>query len=410
MESLSRRQLLGVLGASAAGLAGGGYWYVRGSDAVDCPEFLEPDREFRESTSEAWSEPIVDDGTVFVGGGAGIVRMSSGSRMFRLLALEPSGEPKWVARRELAGGIGRPRPTDDRVFVSTGANTLLAFDRETGGLEWEFDAGGNVEGHMGVVTLVHDDTVVASVNDPNHDELEGSNAVVGVSTNEGELQWTTELDASVSNGLALFEGTVVVATRAGTLVGVDPETGDRRWEGDLEGGVDWTGSPVSFAGSGWIPREDGTVVGFDPESGTIRDRLASDRGDDERENETDGFVRAMQGSDDALYVGNLDGRVTAYDADGSERWLYEGLERIAAMKTDGDAVSVLDQRGVYTELEPETGDVSRAFLLVDVRDDDRCGHFPSERRFGGFATIRHTLVVTGRVAFGAKTYRLPPPG
>ncbi|MDG5821246.1 PQQ-binding-like beta-propeller repeat protein [Natronococcus sp. A-GB7] len=409
MESLSRRQLLGVLGASAAGLAGGGYWYVRGSDTVDCPEFLEPDREFWESTFDAWSEPVVDSTTVFVGGGAGIVQMSSGSRMFRLLALEPSGEPKWVARRELAGGIGRPRPTDDRVFASTGENTLLAFDRETGGLEWEFDAGGNVEGHMGVATLVHDDTVVASVNDPDHDELEGSNVVVGVSASEGELRWATELDAPVSNGLGLLEETVVVATRAGTLVGVDPETGDRRWEGDLEGSVDWTGSPVSFAGSGWIPREDGTVVGFDPASGTIRDRLASDRGDDERETETDGFVRAMRGSDEALYVGDLDGRVTAYDADGSERWQYDGPARIAALEAGTDAVGALDQRGVYTELEPETGDVSRAFLLVDVRDDDRCGNVPSERRFGGFATIRHTLVVTGRVMFGARTYPLPRP-
>ncbi|WP_049892175.1 outer membrane protein assembly factor BamB family protein [Natronococcus amylolyticus] len=408
MESLSRRQLLGVLGASAAGLAGGGYWYVRSSDTPDCPAFLEPDREFRESLSKTWSEPVVDDGTIFVGGGAGIVQMSSGSRMFRLLALEPSGEPKWVARQELEGGIGRPQPTDDRVFASTGANTLLAFDRETGELEWEFDAGGNVEGHMGVVTLVRDDTVVASVTDPDHDELEGSNAVVGVSASEGELRWATELDAPVSNGLALLEGTVVVATRAGTLTGVDPETGDRVWEEDLEGSVDWTGRPVSFAGSGWIPREDGTVVGFDPALGTIRDRLAGDRVDGEREDENDGFVRAMQGSDDALYVGDLDGGVIAYDAAGSERWRYEGPERIAALEAGADAVGALDQRGVYTELEPETGDASRAFLLVDVRDDDRCGHVPSERRFSGFATIRHTLVVTGRIAFGAGTYRLPP--
>ncbi|WP_394740225.1 outer membrane protein assembly factor BamB family protein [Natronococcus roseus] len=407
MESLSRRQLLGVLGAGTAA-AGGGYWYVRGSGAPDCPEYLEPDREFWESTSDAWSEPVVDGGTVFVGGGAGIVQMSSGSRMFRLLALEPSGEPKWVARRELAGGIGRPQPTDDRVFASTGANTLLAFGRETGGLEWEFDAGGNVEGHMGVATLVRDDTVVASVTDPDHDELEGSNAVVGVSASEGELRWAVELDAPVSNGLALLEGTVVVATRAGTVIGIDPATGDRQWETDLEGAVDWGSRPVSFAGNAWLPREDGMLVAFDPERGSIRDRISSDRADDERDDETDGFVQAVRGSDEALYVGDRDGGVTAYDADGSERWRYEGPERIAALEAGADVVGALDQRGVYTELEPETGDASRAFLLVDVRGDDRCGHVPSERRFSGFATIRHRLVVTGRIAFGARTYRLPP--
>ena len=410
MQSLSRRQLLGVLGAGAAGLAGGGYWFVRGgSNTPDCPEYLEPDREFWESTFDAWSEPVVDDGTVFVGGGAGITRMSSGSRMFRLLALEPSGEPKWVARRELAGGIGLPRPTDDRVFASTGANSLLAFDRETGGLEWEFDAGRNVEGQMGVATLVHDDTVIASVNDPDHDELEGSNAVVGVSASEGELQWETELDARVSNGLALLEGTAVVATREGTLTGVDPETGDRRWETDLEEALDWGSRPVSFAGDAWLPREDGTLVAFDPESGSIPDRISVERADDDRDDETDGFVQAVQGTDDALYVGDLNGTVTAYDVERSERWRYEGSARIAALEAETDAVGVLDQRGVYTELEPETGDASRAFLLVDVRDDDRCGHVPSDRRFAGFATIRHTLVVTGRVMFGARVYRLPRP-
>ncbi|MFU8866750.1 PQQ-binding-like beta-propeller repeat protein [Natronococcus sp.] len=409
MESLSRRQLLGALGAGAAGLAGGGYWFVRDSGALDCPEYLEPAREFRESTFDAWSESVVDDGTVFVGGGAGITRRSSGSRMFRLLALEPSGEPKWVTRRELAGGIGRPRPTDDRVFASTGANRLLAFDRVTGQLEWVFDAGGNVEGHMGVATLVHDDVVVASVNDPNHDALEGSNAVVGVLANGGEPRWAIELEAPVSNGLALLEGTVVVATREGTVIGVDPATGGRQWETDLEGTLGWGSRPVSFAGNAWLPREDGTLVAFDPESGSIRGRISSDRTDDVRDDETDGFVQAVQGTDDALYVGDLNGTVTAYGADRSERWRYEGPARIAALEAGADAVGVLDQRGVYTELEPGTGDASRAFLLADVRDDDRCGHAPSDRRFGGFATIRHTLVVTGRVMFGARAYRLPRP-
>ncbi|ADD06197.1 PQQ repeat protein [Natrialba magadii ATCC 43099] len=404
MVSRSRRRLLGAIGTGAA-LAGGGYWLSR-RRGVDCPDQLEPTHEYTQSEFGIWSRPVLDDGTVFVGGGESLIRIG-GTRPFRLLALNTRGEPEWVARRDLEGGFGTPCPTADRVFVSTGANRLFAFDRATGHLQWEFDAGNNSTGSMGVITLVHDETVIASVNEPSEDRLEDDRYVVGLSATDGELRWSVAVDGSISNGFTRQGDTVIAVTEDGNALGIDPETGAEQWQTELEGALSWNASPVVFSQTVWVPREDGTVIGFDPETGRIIERLSTGPPAVVDAEKRDGaFGSAVYATDTKLLVGDLGGTVTAYDADQSESWRYEGDARVAALDERDTRIAVVDQRGVYTELDRTTGEQYRSFLLADNRGDDQCGRWPSDERYRGIVTTGRSLFTTGRVV-GTNRYRVP---
>ncbi|ELY89197.1 pyrrolo-quinoline quinone [Natrialba hulunbeirensis JCM 10989] len=417
MVSRSRRRLLGAIGTGAA-LAGGGYWLSQ-QRGVDCPDQLESTHEFT-ADPNVWSPPVLDDRTLFIGAGFGITRMSSGERPFRLLALESTGEPKWVLRRELGGGFGIPKPTDDHVFVSTGANRLFALERETGRVEWTFDAGNEQIGHMSAVAVEHDGLVVISTTQPDADAFEGStsNYVLGVSAAEGELEWSVPITGTVSSGLAVVGGTIVVVTQNGTAIGIDPETGEERWETDLDGSVDWSTTLTLLAGGVLVPREDGTLLTLAPATGEITGRYTARTArtnaeydpNEERAHESDdgAVVRAVYRDEDALFVGDRSGGVTAYDAGGdlTEQWRYEGDVRVAALETVTDRVAVLDQRGVYAELDRETGSVHRKFLLADGWSDDRCGLDPSNDRLNGLAVTRRQIVTSGSL-YSTSRYRRP---
>ncbi len=404
MVSPSRRKLLGALAAGSAGLAGGGYWLLR-DDGPDCPERLESAQEFTRSSAPTWSRPVLDDGTVFVGGGSGVRGMSSETDMFRLLALDSSGEPEWVARTELAGGIGAPTPTEERVFASTGGNTLFALERSTGQFEWEVDAGNNADGYVGTETLVHDETVIAAVNEPQHDDLESEYVVVGVSADDGSIRWTADIGDEVSRGLGLVDEIVVATTQTGEVTGIDPETGDQQWQTEIEAEPDWYDKPVSFAGYAWVPRRDGVLVGLDLESGTITERLDAGRAENGDETDNGGFVQVARAIEDSLIVGDSNGTLTAYDDDLRERWSHDGAARVAAVTGWNDRIAVLDQRGIYYELENENGEFQRAFALADA-GSDRCGYDPSQERLTGLAVTRQSIVATG-LLFGTQLFRLP---
>ncbi|EMA46200.1 outer membrane protein assembly factor BamB family protein [Halobiforma nitratireducens] len=405
MPSLSRRRLLAVLGVGAAGVATA---YSRRRDGPDCPEYVEPLREYTRFSMSGWSRPVVDDGTYFVAAGTGVTRMNPSPRMLRLLALEADGEPVWVARRELDGGIGVPRVTDDYVFASTGESRVFALDRETGRSQWTFDSGGESTSSE---TVVHDDIVIAGVYGSTRDAVDGPFGLVGLATADGSIEWTRDLKFRLTRGLATVDGTVVAATQAGRVVGVDPETGDELWVTTVEGQIDGGDRPIAFDGRAWVPRKDGAVVGIDPETGATVDRVSPECGADD--DNDDGFQQALRVIEDLLLVGHRDGTVTAHGGDGAERWRYDGAARAAGFAGledgGGNRLAVLDQRGVYTELDADTGDRYRELLVVDGIGDDRCGLRPSPESFTGLATMpaawTPSIAVTGRR--GVHVYHLP---
>ena len=403
MTTLSRRKLLAVLGGTVgfASVAGGGYWLRRGD--LGCHTALEATHGYTNAVTDIWSEPVVADGRVYISEGSGIIRMSSDSRQFRLLALDERGEPQWVTRLDLEGGIGRPLITEDRVVVPTGGNTLVGCDRETGRVQWTLDAGNNDDGHMSNIAVDHDDHILVVTNEPDAHGLSGGSHLLSVSTS-GEIEWTTEVD-EVSRGLALQEELVVVATRDGTVSGFDPKTGDQQWSTDLDGAVGWQSTPMWFGDHLWIPREDGLVSVLNATDGTRQTQFGEpiEFDDDSLSNVTPVVVV----DDERLLMGSDNGSVTAYSPDLSQQWEYDGGTQIAAIDTVDSRIAVLDQRGQYTELDAETGETYRSFLLAVRQRDDWCGFDPSSERFRGLAVMsRQSIVATGQM-FGTQFFRLP---
>ncbi len=403
MTTLSRRKLLAVLGGTVgfASVAGGGYWLRR--RALGCHTALEATHGYTNAVTDIWSEPVFTDGRAYVSEGTGIIRMSSDSRQFRLIALDDRGEPQWITRLDLEGGIGRPLITEDQVVAPTGGNTLVSCDRETGRVQWTLNAGNNDDGHMSSIAVDHDDHVLVVTNDPDAHGLSGGSHLLSVSTS-GEIEWTTEVD-EVSRGLTLREGLVVVATRDGTVASFEPETADQQWSTDLDGAAGWQSTPVWFGNHLWIPRGDGLVNILDPEDGIPQTQFGEriELDDDTLSNVTPIVVV----DDERLLMGNDDGSLTAYDLNLTQQWEYNGSTQIAAIDTVDTRIAVLDQRGQYTELDAETGEAHRSFLLAVRQRDDWCGFDPSSERFRGLAVMsRQSIVATGRM-FGTQFFRLP---
>ena len=157
-----------------------------------------------------------------------------------------------------------------------------------------------------------------------------------------------------------------------------------------------------------LNKDSDTVSYVDPETGETVDRISSEHGTND-----DGFRQAVQVIDGLLLVGHRDGTVTAHGDDGTERWRYDGAARAAGFATltgqDGDRIGVLDQRGVYAEIDPETGERYRELLVADGVGGDRCGLRPSREQFAGLtgmpSTGTRSIAVTRRR--GVHIYYLP---
>jgi outer membrane protein assembly factor BamB len=280
---------------------------------------------------------------------------------------------------------------------------MVGCDRQTGRIQWTLDAGNNDDGHMSSVAVGHDDHILVVTNEPEAHGLSGGSHLLSVSTS-GEIEWTTEVDA-VSRGLALQEELVVVATRDGPVGGFNPDTGGRQWSTDLDGTVGSQSMPVWFDDQLWIPREDGLVDGLDPANGAPQTQFGEliELDDDSLSNVTP----AVAVDDERLLIGSNDGSVAAYGPNLNQQWEYDGGTQIAAIDTIDHRIAVLDQRGQYTELDAETGEAERSFLLVDRQRKDWCGFDSSSERFRGLAAMsRQSIVVTGRM-FGTQFFRLP---
>lgn len=173
MDTLSRRKLLAVLGGTTGvvSVIAGSYWLRRGIS--ECPASLEATHGYTNASFNIWSEPVFIDGRAYVSEGTGIIRFTSDSHQFRLFALDDRGEPLWVTRLELQGGIGRPLVTANQVIVPTGSNTVVGCDRQTGRVQWTLDAGNNDDGHMSSVAVGHDGHTLVVTNEPDAHGLSG---------------------------------------------------------------------------------------------------------------------------------------------------------------------------------------------------------------------------------------------
>jgi len=180
-----------------------------------------------------------------------------GSRDATVYAVDPS-ESKLLWSRHLGrlSDIESPIELEGEVLYF-GANdrTLNAMDAETGAVLWSQATFGFVKRSP----FVSEDAVFAICT---------RNSIYRVDKASGEPRWKVALRSTPVSDLALSGGRFVVATKAGALVHLDPETGRIEARHDVRTGL--LSAALLTPGLLVAGTADGRIVRIDPGSGGIR--------------------------------------------------------------------------------------------------------------------------------------------
>ncbi|WP_170830945.1 outer membrane protein assembly factor BamB family protein [Natronobacterium texcoconense] len=121
-----------------------------------------------------------------------------------------TGDAVW--RSDVAITETAPIPYDDSVYVGGHRGTLASLSSESGEEEWIVEVAGSI-GQL----AVDDSGVVAAVSGEGVERI----------THEGDAVWFRSVTDPIA--VTLYRDLVVVATRNGTVVGLEGDTGDERW-------------------------------------------------------------------------------------------------------------------------------------------------------------------------------------
>ncbi|SEN04986.1 outer membrane protein assembly factor BamB [Halomonas caseinilytica] len=118
--------------------------------------------------------------------------------------------------------------------------------------------------------------------------------------------------------------TLFAADQHGLVMALDADTGEIRWEHELDNGA--SSSLTAVAGGVYLGTRNGEVVALDQSSGeeVWRSRVSSE------------VLSAPQINSQLVVVQSVDGNVTALDrASGSERWVYTSSRPSLTLRTTG---------------------------------------------------------------------------
>jgi len=163
-----------------------------------------------------WGQPQISSDRIFVG---------STDRF--VYALSMDGEAVWTV--ELAGAIvDSPVLSNDgsALFVGSMGKEMVALDTNDGDVLWTFDANGNLESVWGN-PILENDTLIFS---------DSAGKLFGLDPVTGEARWQTVVSGSVVGGLTAMEDGFVLATKEGLVKAFDFE-GSPLWEATLEGEI-----------------------------------------------------------------------------------------------------------------------------------------------------------------------------
>lgn len=153
--------------------------------------------------------------------------------------------PSVVWEKSIGSGVEHfesnltPIIVKDTVYAASRAGLVAAFDLETGKRKWQFDlrkpAGSSFWQGIGDVWSGDNARISGGISF-GYDKLyfgTENGDVVALSA-DGELVWRTEVSGEVLVKPAVGEGLVVVATGAGKIIALHPDTGEQRWQFENE--------------------------------------------------------------------------------------------------------------------------------------------------------------------------------
>lgn len=166
-----------------------------------------------QTEKKIWSTPVVQDGTVYFG-----------SLDHRLYAVDAgTGELKWDF--ETDGGIASPPlVVGGVVYVGSFDSKFYAVDAYTGEEKWAFDQAGN----WFWAEALYEEGIIYACSLDHH--------VYAIDAGSGELVWATPFDTGgpIKSSPVIVGDVLVVASEAGIVYGIDPDSGEEVWDFDLE--------------------------------------------------------------------------------------------------------------------------------------------------------------------------------
>ena len=197
---------------------------------------------------------------------------------------------------------GAPVVEGDMLLVSSLSHTLYAFDRENGGLLWEFTPEGDDGALIGSVTVADGVAYFGSAN----------GKVYALDLETRELVWSApyETGSRIWGAAALDDANVYIGSMDHFVYALDRETGQLVWRADV--GASVPGSITLREGALFVGAVDSKLHVLDADNGSqqwVTDKL-------------DGWVwgEALI-SNGAVYFGTLGGKVYAYDRQtGRQLW------------------------------------------------------------------------------------------
>jgi outer membrane protein assembly factor BamB len=179
-----------------------------------------------------------------------------------------SASIEWRAIGDAPTVLCSPTVADGTVYTGSAADSVHAFDADTGAARWTADTTSSVP----VAPAVREGTVYTA---------DADGMVYALST-DGAERWTSDTGHNLhSRAVGLLDDTLVVGTagtmpavvsgdtdasRASKVLGLDVETGDPRWSVDAP---DWFTGPAIGGGRVFVGNETGEVFAIEPTDGDV---------------------------------------------------------------------------------------------------------------------------------------------
>ena len=192
-----------------------------------------------------------------------------------------------------AGRDIRGAPAGGRGVLAVGTTDkmVILLGTDSGQVLWDRRVSGTIRGGP----LLAGDRVYAAT------EESPSGRVYALNMRNGKVAWDTKT-GGIAASLALWDGRLFAATETGTVVALDPKSGEIQWRRELSAGVQ--AAPVPTPAGVVVTTTSDSVYLLDPATGAIRRRAA-----------TPGAVLATPASDGAhVYLGTAAGTLTSLDA------------------------------------------------------------------------------------------------
>lgn len=342
-----------------------------------------------------------------------LVTACSSKEELVLPPVQNSVDPKVVWDSSIGNGVAHyesrltPVIVKDTVYAASREGKVAAFDLSNGKRKWEFDLrdGGGGSLWQGISKVWSGDNArISGGLSYGYDKIyfgTENGEVVALNASNGELVWRSEVKGEVLVKPAVAEGLVVVATGAGTILALHPDSGEQRWifeneqpaltlrgvaEPVIEGGgvlygsgsghlgvliaergyqaweepvavpkgstdlarlVDVDAKPLIAGGNVYVIAYNGELIAMELRSG--RQLWKRDYA----------TFRNMTIADDTLYIVDAEGRIYAVDRrNGTEIWAQSGLHKhyLTGPAVYKDYLVIGDNQGHLHWLNRKTGD------------------------------------------------------